>query len=126
MQTVSSHNQISEATPLAPVKKAKNVIDSPVRRSPRKKKESVSKENQKCKLLDIIGENRVVAEGRWSSNNPDQVVHCAPLGPNAVRVWVDVVKVNDAAVWRRTSAIECMEDAIGTTLAWPEDKVVMV
>ncbi|XP_019094521.1 PREDICTED: uncharacterized protein LOC109129930 [Camelina sativa] len=98
MQTVSSHNQISEATPSAPVKKAKNVIDSPVRRSPRKKKESVSKENQKCKLLDITVKKRVVAEGHWSSNNPDQVVYCAPLGPNAVHVWIDVVKVNDVAV----------------------------
>ena len=53
-------------------------------------------------------------------------MHFVPLGNNAVRVWVDVVKVNDAKVWRPTSAIECMEDAIGTTIAWPEDKVVIV
>lgn len=83
------------------------------------------KEDQKCRLLDISGQKRVVAEGRWSSNNPEQLVHFVPLGPNAVRVWVDVVKVNDAAVWKPTSAIECMEDAIGTTIAWPEDKVVV-
>ncbi|CAA7040516.1 unnamed protein product [Microthlaspi erraticum] len=84
------------------------------------------KEDKKCRLLDISGRTRVVAEGRWSSNNPEQLVHFVPLGPNAVRVWVDVVKVNDAAVWKPTSAIECTEDAIGTTIAWPENKVVVL
>lgn len=76
--------------------------------------------------MDLSGKKRVVAEGRWSSNNPDQLVHFVPLGPNACRVWVDVVKVKDAAVWRQSSEIEYMEDALGTSIAWPEDKIVMV
>lgn len=79
--------------------------------------------DQKCKLIDISGKNRVVAEGRWSTSNPAQVVHFVPLGPNAVRVWVDNVKVNDAAVWRPSTEIEYMIDAIGTSIAWPRDKV---
>ncbi|CAL9224899.1 unnamed protein product, partial [Arabidopsis halleri] len=33
-------------------------------------------------------------------------------------------KDQGAAVWRRSSEIECMEDAFGTSIAWPEDKVV--
>lgn len=82
------------------------------------------KENQKCKLLDVTGKNEIVAEGRWASNNPDQLVHHVPLGPNTVRVWVDVVKVKTAKVWRQSSEIESMADAIGTNLAWPKDKVV--
>ncbi|CAA7044609.1 unnamed protein product [Microthlaspi erraticum] len=65
------------------------------------------------KLMDVNGDSRVVAEGRWASNNQDQTVHFVPLGANAVRVWIDVVKVTDAAVWRPCSEIECMEDAIG-------------
>lgn len=73
--------------------------------------------------MDLIRKNHVVAEGRWSSNNPASVVHFVPLGPNACRVWVDVVKDKDAAVWRRSSEIEYMEDAFGTSIAWPEDKV---
>lgn len=76
--------------------------------------------------MDLSGKNRVVAEGRWSSNNPEQVVHCVPLGPNACRVWVDVVKVKDAAVWRTSDEIQYMEDALGTNIAWPEDKVVVM
>lgn len=76
--------------------------------------------------MDINGDKRIVAEGRWSSDNPEALVHFVPLGDNAVRVWVDVVKVNDALVWRPSSAIVLMEDAIGTTIAWPEDKVVIM
>ncbi|CAA7031065.1 unnamed protein product [Microthlaspi erraticum] len=45
--------------------------------------------DQKCKLLDITSLKRVVAEGRWSSNNPDQLVHFVPLGFEAVRVCMD-------------------------------------
>jgi len=86
----------------------------------------VGKENQKCMLMDITGLKRVVAEGRWSSNDPDMKVHYKPLGPNGVRVWVDVVRENDAEVWRPSDAVECMEDALGTTVAWPVDKVVLV
>lgn len=83
------------------------------------------KDNQKCKLIDISGKNGVVAVGRWASSNPEQVVHFKRLGPNAVRVWVDSVIVNDAAVWRPCSEIEYMIDAIGTSIAWPIDKVVL-
>lgn len=75
--------------------------------------------------MDITGNERVVAEGRWSSNDPEKTVHNVPLGPNAVRVWVDIVKVNNAAVWRPSYEIEFMEDAFGTCIAWPEDKVIM-
>ncbi|CAE5960442.1 unnamed protein product [Arabidopsis arenosa] len=125
-ETVSSQLEKSATTPSPPVKKAKSASESPVvRRSPRKKANQVSMENQRCKLMAITGKKQVVAEGRWSSNNPDQVVHFVPLGPKGVRVWVDVVKVKDAAVWRPDDEIEVMEDAIGSSIAWPEDKVVL-
>ena len=39
---------------------------------------------------------------------------------------MNVVKVKDATVWRTTSEIKYMEDAFGSCLAWPEDKVIMV
>lgn len=77
----------------------------------------VVKENRKCMLMDITGKKRVIAKGHWSSKNHDLLVNFVLLGPNVVRVWIDIVKVNDAAVWRPPSHIECMEDAIGTTIA---------
>ncbi|XP_012836540.1 PREDICTED: uncharacterized protein LOC105957165 [Erythranthe guttata] len=82
--------------------------------------------NKKCKLLDVCGSGQIVAEGRWSSNDPSQVVHFVPLGPNATRVWVETAKVPAASLWRSTSEMEFIEDAIGTTVAWPTDKVVIL
>ncbi|CAA7025611.1 unnamed protein product [Microthlaspi erraticum] len=86
---------------------------------------AVGRENQKVKLMDISGKKCVVAEGRWASNNPEKNVHFVPLGNNTVRVWIDIVNVKDAAVWRPCSEIEAMEDAIGTSIAWPEDNVIL-
>ena len=81
---------------------------------------------KKSKLLDFSGSGKIVAEGRWSSSDPKQVVHFVPLGPNAMRVWVDTPKIPNAPLWRPTSELECIEDAIGTTIAWPADKVLML
>lgn len=91
----------------------------------RKRRDEVFKENQKCKLMDISGRKRVVAEGHVHSIDPEQMVHFVRLGANAARVWVDVVKVNDAAVWRATDEIEYMRDALGSSIAWPMDKLVI-
>ncbi|CAA3032940.1 Hypothetical predicted protein [Olea europaea subsp. europaea] len=65
--------------------------------------------NNKCKLLDWTGIGEEVAEGRWSSNDPKILVHHFPLGPNAVRVWVDVAMKPDAFLWRPTSYMTYIE-----------------
>ncbi|TYK14770.1 uncharacterized protein E5676_scaffold1610G00080 [Cucumis melo var. makuwa] len=75
----------------------------------------------KCLLLDWIGLGEVIAEGRWFSNDPSVLVHHVPLGPNAVRVWVDTVKISNSFLWRPTSDIIVIDDALGTTVAWPID-----
>lgn len=75
--------------------------------------------------MDISGNNKVVAERRWASDNPKHTVHCFPLGDNAVKVWVDIVNVNTAAVWKPSSEIECLGDAFGSVVAWPKDKVIL-
>ena len=75
--------------------------------------------------MDITGKKRVVAEGRWATNDPAHKVHFVPLGNNAVKVWVDIVKVSKAEVWRPSEEIVILEDALGSIIAWPEDKVIM-
>ncbi|KAA0052811.1 transposase [Cucumis melo var. makuwa] len=77
----------------------------------------------KCLLLGWIGSGEVIAEGRWSFNDPSVLVHHVPLGPNAVRVWVDTVKIPNSFLWRSTSDIIVIDDALGTIVAWPMDKV---
>lgn len=60
------------------------------------------KVNQKCKLMDVGEKKHVVAEGRVHSTVPNQMVHFVRLGPNAAKVWVDVVMVEDAEAWRKS------------------------
>ncbi|CAA7056773.1 unnamed protein product [Microthlaspi erraticum] len=85
----------------------------------------VIKENQKCKLMDIGGRKLVVAEGHVHSINLDQMVHFVRLGSDAARVWVDIVNVDDAAVWKPSDEIETLKDAHGSSIAWPMDKLVI-
>ncbi|XP_010494867.1 PREDICTED: uncharacterized protein LOC104771944 [Camelina sativa] len=80
----------------------------------------------KCILLDCSGTREKVAEGRVCSTNPSYVVHFVPLGANATKVWVEVSKVGDAPVWRPNSEIEIIADALGTIVAWPNDKIVFI
>ena len=42
-----------------------------------------------------------------------------------MRVWVDIAKVPSASLWRQSSELQTIEDALGTTVAWPADKVIM-
>jgi len=86
---------------------------------------SNTNEKKKCKLLDVEGSGEIVAEGMVSSCDPKTLVHFVPLGPNAVRVWVEKTKCPSASLWRTYSEMEFMEDAIGTTVAWPADKVII-
>ncbi|CAE5974205.1 unnamed protein product [Arabidopsis arenosa] len=85
----------------------------------------VIKEKQKCKLMDIGGRKQVVAEGRVHSVDLDTKVHYVCLGSNTARVWVDIVKIDDEAVWRPSDEIEYMRDALGSSIAWPMDKLVI-
>ncbi|CAA7018547.1 unnamed protein product, partial [Microthlaspi erraticum] len=93
---ISSPTMFTAVTPPAP---AKNPQQTPTC-SPddqHNMERNYVQENQKCILMDMSGENRVVAEGRWSSDDPDLTVHFVPLGHDGVRVWVDVVKWQEQA-----------------------------
>uniref|UniRef100_A0A9I9EJU1 Uncharacterized protein n=1 Tax=Cucumis melo TaxID=3656 RepID=A0A9I9EJU1_CUCME len=37
----------------------------------------------------------IVAEGRWSSNDPTTLVHHVSIGPHAIRVWVDIANIKN-------------------------------
>lgn len=75
-------------------------------------------------LLDCFGSGKTVAEGKVLSNNPEDKVHFVPLGPNTSKVWVEVCKIDDARVWRPNSEFQLVSDALGSTVAWPNDKIV--
>ncbi|XP_058189675.1 uncharacterized protein LOC131307269 isoform X4 [Rhododendron vialii] len=79
----------------------------------------------KCKLLDWMGTGDVVAEGRWASSDPHSCAHCVPIGPNAMKVWVDVAKKPEEFLWRAPSDMTYIVDAVGSTIAWPADFVIL-
>ncbi|KAG7533281.1 Transposase Tnp1/En/Spm-like [Arabidopsis thaliana x Arabidopsis arenosa] len=81
---------------------------------------------KKCILLECNNSGRKVAEGRVCSTNPTDVVHHVPIGPNASKVWVEVSKIGSASVWRPNSEIQFISDAIGSIVAWPNDKLIFV
>ncbi|EXC22150.1 hypothetical protein L484_016216 [Morus notabilis] len=43
---------------------------------------------------------------------------------NAVRVWVDVAKKPDAVLWRPTSEMRTIEEALSSNMTWPADKIL--
>ncbi|KAA0057519.1 Plant transposase [Cucumis melo var. makuwa] len=100
-----------------------NVATNPIGTSP----PNINNNNtlRKCTLLDWGGTEEVVSEGRWSSNDLNVTVHHVPLGPHAVRVWVDLPKKSDAFLWRPNSEMTYIDDAVGSTVAWPLDKVIL-
>lgn len=54
-------------------------------------------------LLDWVCFEGIIVEGRWFSNDKKTLVHHIPLGPNAVRVWVDTVRKPGSFLWMPTS-----------------------
>lgn len=119
------------ATEVTPTKCAGKKIASPSK--PAKKKavspgstSSTRSPKQKCTLLDCNNSGRKVAEGRVALTDPNELCHFVPLGPNASKVWIDVAKIGDAKVWRPNSEIEYISDAMGSVVAWPNDKIKFV
>ncbi|CAN6856895.1 unnamed protein product [Brassica oleracea var. botrytis] len=78
---------------------------------------------KKCIMFECNNYGRIVAEGRVCSTDPEDRVHFVPLGPNASKVWIEVSKISDAGVWRPNSKVQFISDAVGTTVAWPNDKI---
>lgn len=55
---------------------------------------------------------------------PKTLVNGLPLGPNAIKVYVDEVVNPDANIWRPTVGKTTMEDYQNCFVAWPANRVV--
>ncbi|KAL2512923.1 Transposase 23 domain-containing protein [Abeliophyllum distichum] len=75
-------------------------------------------QSKKCKLLRWFGKDDVVANGEIASTNPTDLVHHVPLGNECWRVWVTEV-VDNVTLYRPTREHFLLEDALGSTIAWP-------
>lgn len=67
----------------------------------------------------------VVGEGEFCSAEPTYKIGRIPLGPNAAAVIVKSASVLEASVWRPTTTICSLAQAIGVKIAWPYDKIIL-
>ena len=75
--------------------------------------------------MDWSGSGNIVADGYFISNDPEDLVLDVPIGPFAIKVGVDFAREPDAFLWRPTSGRTCIEESVGSVIAWPADKVIM-
>ncbi|XP_018458668.2 uncharacterized protein LOC108829522 isoform X1 [Raphanus sativus] len=78
----------------------------------------------KCKLLDLSDDDGVVGEGRWQTKEAKALVNGLPLGPKAVKVFLDVVHEQGTYLWRPTMDLAYLEDCVHSFISWPVRKVV--
>lgn len=70
-------------------------------------------------LVDWCGNDDNVAEGRLFSSDPDDFINDIPLGPNAVKVLVEIASKPSAFLWRPAPEMFTIEEAVGKLIAWP-------
>ncbi|XP_062114959.1 uncharacterized protein LOC133828957 [Humulus lupulus] len=68
-----------------------------------------------CYLLDWA--DVIVVEGHWDSSDPKIIVHGKPLGPDFMRVWVDVDIVPESYLFHPNNAMLTIQEAVGSTVA---------
>ncbi|XP_056843176.1 uncharacterized protein LOC130495711 [Raphanus sativus] len=84
------------------------------------------KEGVRVQILDWFeSEDVVVGEGEFCSDEPMYKIGRVPIGPNAVAVIVKSALISEAFLWRPTTDVLSLGDAVGCKVAWPINKVVL-
>lgn len=87
---------------------------------------SGSKAVVRCQLLDWCAvDDIVVGEGEYCSCAPMYKIGRIPLGPGAAAVIVTSANKEDAYVWRPTTTVSSLGQAVGNKIAWPADKIIL-
>lgn len=80
----------------------------------------------RCQILAwYANEDVVVAEGEFCSADRDYKIGQIPIGRNAAAVIIKTVLDPEAGIWRPTAEMYTIEDAVGATIPWPNDKVIV-
>ena len=66
----------------------------------------------------------IVAEGRWQTQEAKALVNGLPLGPKAVKIFLDVVLESGTYLWRPTMDLAYLDDCLHSFISWPASKVV--
>lgn len=71
-------------------------------------------------MINLEGSNIVVVEGRWWSSEHLFIIFLLVL-----RVWVDIARQLLKILWKVTPYVTTIKEFVGTTIAWPVDRVIM-
>ncbi|XP_048614493.1 uncharacterized protein LOC125587659 isoform X1 [Brassica napus] len=84
------------------------------------------KEGVRVQILDWIeSEDVVVGEGEFCSAEPKYKIGRIPIGPNAVAIVVKYALSASASLWRPTTDVLTLDEAVGYKISWPMDKVIL-
>ena len=75
--------------------------------------------NAKCNLLNWTATGQVVARAEIASTDPTSKVHHIVLGPDCYKVWIKEILVPEVPLFRSSREHFFLDDAIGSTVAWP-------
>ncbi|KAL1198050.1 hypothetical protein V5N11_005044 [Cardamine amara subsp. amara] len=80
----------------------------------------------RCQILDWCSmDDFVIGEGEFCSAEPTYKIGRIPLGPNAAAILVKSVIDEEASVWRPTSTVTKIGQAVGLKIAWQFDKIIL-
>lgn len=79
----------------------------------------------KCVLVDWSGSDEYVAEGCIMSEDPQELVHGIPIGPNRVKVLVESAIKPQTFLWRPAGDMNTIEEAVGGIIAWPANYCII-
>lgn len=71
------------------------------------------------------GVDEVVAEGRVLSNDPSELINNIPLGPDAMKILIDIPRKPEVFLWRPTSSCTHIGEAKDDVVAWPAGRVIL-
>lgn len=84
------------------------------------------KEGVKVEILDWFDSTDVViGAGEFCSAEPMYKIGRVPIGPNAVAIVVKSALTPRASLWRPSTDMSSIEQAVGCKIAWPIDKVIL-
>ena len=65
----------------------------------------------------------IIAEGPWLTQDESALVNGLPLGPKAVKIFMDSIHQPDTFIWRPTMDTTYLEDCLLAFVSWPIHKV---
>lgn len=80
----------------------------------------------RCQILDWCSvDDVVIGEGEFCSSEPTYKIGRIPLGMHAGAILVKSVTNEEAPIWRPTTSVTTLGQAIGMKIAWQLEKLIL-